>query len=143
MRKIDTASYSAKQPYQVKPEEVDLGVLPPITKPKKKKDPLPRSGGPKRKREQKKESVHADMHAHMHAYMQSVLAQRATWAFSFRYPPELLEKLETMLDQIKEKYKTKLAKNTVAVTAMAFLLKDFETNGEESILYKELVKTTR
>ena len=143
MRKVDTASYSAKQPRRVKPEKVDLGELPPIEKPKKEKPLLPRATEQKKKRGPANESVHADMHARMHAYMHSVLNQRATWSYSFRYPPELLEKLEEVLDQIKERYKTKLPKNQAGVAALAFLLRDFEINGEDSLLYKLLVKRTR
>jgi hypothetical protein len=92
----------------------------------------------------KTERMHASMHTNKHAsmqpYMRAVLDEKATYSFAFRYPPDLLEKLEDVLHHVRKRHKVKLTKNSVAVTAMAFLLWDFETNAKKSILYRLLVK---
>jgi hypothetical protein len=72
--------------------------------------------------------------------MHATINEKATNSFAFRYPPEVLEKLEDVLHEIKKQHRRKLTKNVVAVAAMAFLLSDFEANGEESVLYQLLVE---
>ena len=76
------------------------------------------------------------MQASMHAYLNEKVDDIAT----FRYPVDLLEKLEDVIHQVRKEHQRKVTKQAVAVAALAFLLTDFETFGEESMLYRLLVK---
>ena len=76
----------------------------------------------------------------MQATMRALLNEKATKAATFRYPLELLEKLEDALHTARKGYRHKLTKNEVAVTALLFLLLDFETYGRESVLYQVLIE---
>ena len=80
-----------------------------------------------------------EKHARMRAYVQTVLNERAPYSYTFRYPPSLLEKLESTLDYIQRRFRRKLHKNAIPVLALAYLLWDFEANDTDSLLYKELV----
>ena len=84
----------------------------------------------------KQTSKHESMQAIMHAYLNEKVDDIAT----FRYPVELLEKLEDIIHQVRKDHHRKVTKQAVAVAALAFLLTDFETFGEESMLYRLLVK---
>jgi hypothetical protein len=54
-----------------------------------------------------------------------------------------LDKLEDVLHGIKKQHRRKLTKNVVAVAALAFILSDFETYGEESMLYQLLIQENK
>ena len=88
-------------------------------------------------------SKQASLQTSMQAYMQTTISEKATYAFTFRYPPELLDKLEDVLHGIKKQHRRKLTKNVVAVAALAFILSDFETYGEESMLYQLLIQENK
>ena len=77
------------------------------------------------------------MQAIMHAYLNEKVDDIAT----FRYPVDLLEKLEDVIHQVRKDHHRKVTKQAVAVAALAFLLTDFETFGEESMLYRLLIKS--
>ena len=95
----------------------------------------------KHKHEKKvRASVHARKHVSMQVYMRAIIEDKATNSFTFRYPPEVLNKLEEIIHQVWGKHSVKLTKNSIAVTGLGYLLWDFEENGNESILYKLLVK---
>ena len=100
---------------------------------------------PSKPHEEKKvhASVHARKHVSMQAYMRAIIEDKATNSFTFRYPPEVLNKLEEIIHQVWGKHKVKLTKNSMAVTGLAYLLWDFEENGKVSILYKLLVKRSK
>lgn len=83
----------------------------------------------------------ASLQANMQTSMQAFLRERASYTVAFRYPPELVEKLEDTLHLIKKQHKAKLTKNSVAVAAMVFLLTDYELNGAKSMLYQLLIET--
>jgi hypothetical protein len=72
--------------------------------------------------------------------MQSLLSEKATKPATFRYPLDLLEKLEDVLHVARKEYRRKLTKNEIAVAALLFLLLDFEAYGQESVLYQLLIK---
>lgn len=75
----------------------------------------------------------------MHTYIQQYLNEKATQGFTFRYPPQLLEELEDVIYEIRKKHHQKLPKNMIAVLALAFVMKDYVENGEDSILYRALL----
>ena len=88
-------------------------------------------------------SVRARKHVSMQAYMRAIIEDKATNSFTFRYPPEVLNKLEEIIHKVWGKHRVKLTKNSMAVIGLAYLLWDFEENGKVSILYKLLVKKTK
>ena len=72
--------------------------------------------------------------------MLALLQEKATYGFTFRYPPDLMDLLEDVLHTLKKRHKVKVTKNAVAVAAFVFLLSDYETYGEESVLFQMLIK---
>lgn len=78
-------------------------------------------------------------HVTMRAYLEKLLTERASHSFTFRYPPDLLEELEDVVYEIKKKHRKRLPKNVVAVLALAYILKDYVENGDESVFYKILI----
>ena len=76
----------------------------------------------------------------MQANMQSLLNEKATKPATFRFPLDLLEKLEDTVHVVRKDYRKKLTRKEMAVAALLFLLTDFETYGRESILYLLLIK---
>lgn len=120
------------------------------TQPKKDvpvQSPTPKKKVAQKTNKSKEKKVHASVHARKHvsmqAYMRAIIEDKATNSFTFRYPPEVLHKLEEIIHQVWGKHKIKLTKNSMAVTGLAYLLWDFEENGRESILYKLLVKKAK
>ena len=113
----------------------------PVQSPNPKKKDIKKPTKPKEKK--MRASVHARKHVSMHAYMRAIIEDKATNSFAFRYPPDVLNKLEETIHQVWGKHKIKLTKNSIAVMAMAYLLWDFEENGKESILFKMLVKRVK
>jgi hypothetical protein len=101
---------------------------------------------------QEVESIHASMqanklasklaskHVDLHDHMLTLLEEKATYGYTFRYPPQLLEMLEDLLPTIRQRHQVKLTKNAIAVAAIVFLLSDYETFGEESVLYQLLIE---
>jgi hypothetical protein len=63
---------------------------------------------------------------------------KATNAATFRFPPDLLEKLAEIEYQLHKSYKMKTTKNMIVVGALALLLLEFEENAMESNLYQFL-----
>ncbi len=85
---------------------------------------------------------HASKHVDLHDQMLALLAEKATNGYTFRYPPQLLEMLEDLLPAIRKRHQVKLTKNAIAVAAIVFLLSDYETFSEESVLYQLLIEPT-
>ena len=76
----------------------------------------------------------------MQANVQAYLSEKVDDIATFRYPVDLLEKLEDVIHQVRKQHHRKVTKQAVAVAALAFLLTDFEEYGEESVLYQLLIK---
>jgi len=74
------------------------------------------------------------------AFLQSCIDMKAVSTASFRYPQELLDQLEEVLYDLKKQHKKKVTKNALLITALAYLLWDFEQHGETSVLYQNLIK---
>ena len=68
------------------------------------------------------------------------LQEKPTLACTFRYPPDLVEAIEDMLHEVKKKYRVKLTKNTIGVTAIVCLLADYENAGDDSMLHRLLIE---
>ena len=85
-------------------------------------------------------SLQTRKHASMQANVQAYLNEKVDDAATFRYPVDLLEKLEDVIHQIRKQHHRKVTKQAVAVAALAFLLTDFEEYGEESVLYQLLIE---
>ena len=85
-------------------------------------------------------SLQASKQTSLQGSMQAMLGEKAINAATFRYPAELLEDLEDTLHVIRKKHRRKLTKNEIAVAALLFLLSDFETYGQESVLYQLLIE---
>ena len=51
-----------------------------------------------------------------------------------------MEKLTDLLHKIRKERHRKLTQNAVAVASLTFLLADYEIYGEESMLYRLLIK---
>lgn len=63
---------------------------------------------------------------------------KATNAATFRFPPDLLEKLEEIEYRLRKDHKIKATKNIIVVGALAMLLCEFEEKAAESSLYQFL-----
>ncbi len=88
----------------------------------------------------KRASKRANKHVNLHDQTLALLAEKATYGFTFRYPPELFDLLEDILHTIRKRHKVKLTKNAIAVAAIVFLLSDYDAFGEESVLYQLLIE---
>jgi hypothetical protein len=65
---------------------------------------------------------------------------KATNAATFRFPPDLLEKLAEIEYQLHKSHKIKTTKNMIVVGALALLLYEFEGKATESNLYQFLIR---
>jgi hypothetical protein len=72
--------------------------------------------------------------------VQSALEMKSTTNTSFRYPQELLDRLEEVTFTIRKRYKKRVTKNAILIAALASCLFEFDEEGENSVLFKELVK---
>jgi hypothetical protein len=59
---------------------------------------------------------------------------------TFRLPPELIEVVDMLPFQIKMAHKVKTSKKSIVALALAYVIWDYEKNGEESLLYKNLIR---
>lgn len=71
-------------------------------------------------------------------FIRPYLALKAAHTVSFRYPAELLERLEEMQYKMKKQYGMKVTKNAILVAALAHIIWDFEQHGEASFLCRQL-----
>ena len=92
------------------------------------------------KKANKQTSLQTRKHASMQANVQAYLSEKVDDIATYRYPVDLLEKLEDVIHQARKQHHRKVTKQAVAVAALAFLLTDFEEYGEESVLYQLLIK---
>ena len=68
------------------------------------------------------------------------LEMKAAVHTTFRYPQDLLDKLDEAQYQVWRRYKKKITKNAILVAALAYFLGHFEAKGKESELHKELIE---
>jgi hypothetical protein len=80
----------------------------------------------------------ASKQASLLAKMRDLGRLKATNAATFRFPPDLLEKLEEIEYRLRKDHKIKATKNIIVVGALAMLLCEFEENATESSLYQFL-----
>jgi hypothetical protein len=73
------------------------------------------------------------------AFLRSQLEVKPNSVVSFRYPEDLLDRLEQIQYAVRQQSRKKLTKNAILIAALAFLLWDYEQHDQESILYKHLV----
>lgn len=71
-------------------------------------------------------------------FIRTYLEPKPVTHTTFRYPVELLERLDELQYRVKRAYKTKVTKTSVLVTALAYIIWDFEQNGRDSVLYKAM-----
>ena len=71
-------------------------------------------------------------------FLQGWLEMKASDTTSFRYPSELLERLNEVQYQLKSRHKAKVTKNDILIAALAYVVWDFEQNGQDSILVESL-----
>jgi len=71
-------------------------------------------------------------------FLRNWLDMKAAETTSFRYPPELLEKLNEVQYQLKSRHKAKATKNAILIAALAYIVWDFEKQGSDSILVDSL-----
>lgn len=64
---------------------------------------------------------------------------KATNAATFRFPAELLDKLEEVEYRFRQEHKLKTTKNAIVVGSLAFLLVEYEEKKTQSILYRYLM----
>ncbi len=76
-------------------------------------------------------------------FLKPFLEMRSAGMVSFRYPLDLMDEMAEAQYQILKRYKVKLTKNAILVEALAFVLWDYEQNGEESLLYTYMIKSRR
>jgi hypothetical protein len=88
--------------------------------------------------ESKQASNIASKQASLLAKMRGLGRLKATNAATFRFPPDLLEKLEEIEYRLRKDHKIKATKNIIVVGALAMLLCEFEENATESSLYQFL-----
>jgi hypothetical protein len=81
----------------------------------------------------------ANKQASLLAKMKEMGRLKATNAATFRFPPDLLEKLEEIEYQLRKEHKIKATKNIIVVGALAMLLYEFEDKATESSLYQYLM----
>jgi len=81
----------------------------------------------------------ASKQANLLAKMKEMGRLKATNAATFRFPPDLLEKLEEIEYQLRKEHKIKATKNVIVVGALAMLLYEFEDKATESNLYRYLM----
>jgi len=80
----------------------------------------------------------ASKQASLLAKLQELRHLKASNAATFRFPLEILEKLEEIEFHIRKTYKIKVTKNTIVVAALALLLFEFDDHQLDSSLYKYL-----
>jgi hypothetical protein len=87
----------------------------------------------------KQPTKRASVYRTMQVYIEQCLEEKATQGFTFRYPPQLLEELEDVIYEVRKQHRHKLAKNAIAVLALAYVIKDYLDNGEDSVFYRMLL----
>ena len=70
-----------------------------------------------------------------------ILRQKPLETQGVRFPSELVELMEDVINDIRKKYKQRLNKQEICVTAVSDLLVEYQEKGESSSLYKYLLKS--
>ncbi|MBZ0320115.1 MAG: hypothetical protein K8L91_27125 [Anaerolineae bacterium] len=78
--------------------------------------------------------------ARMQDFIGTLLALKNTKNTNFRYPPELLEKIDDLEYEVKKRTGKKLKTTDILVCAVGYLIWDYEQHGADSILERNLVK---
>ncbi len=126
MRKPRPEDYSSHPPHR-QPDPVNMDGLVPLSA-----KPLPLSPS---NTDAEKDS---EMFASLFALMKTIGQMKATNAATFRFPPELLERLEEVEYNLRKEHKIRATKNALVVAALAYLLAEHEQQGRASILYQYL-----
>ncbi|MBZ0317879.1 MAG: hypothetical protein K8L91_15770 [Anaerolineae bacterium] len=79
--------------------------------------------------------------ARMQDFIGTLLALKNTKNTNFRYPPELLEKIDDLEYEVKKRTGKKLKTTDVLVCAVGYLIWDYEQHGTDSILERNLVQS--
>jgi hypothetical protein len=74
------------------------------------------------------------------ACVQMALETKAAKKESFRFPEELMEVLDDLPHEIKKTYGKRISKTAVFVAAFAAYLWEFKHQGQDSLLYKQLIE---
>jgi hypothetical protein len=107
-----------------------------------KPEPYPQqeaSATPPSKQVNKQTSTLVNMFTSKQVYITKYLSEKAYRTASWRVPQEIVDKFEEMYYLAKSKYRSDVKRYELIVAALALFLWDFETNGEESDLYKLLI----
>ncbi len=111
--------------------------------PPKRKKPSMQESKIARKKSRKQGRLKESKKESFVSFIQPYLDLKASNTVSFRYPDDLLEKLEEAQYTIKKRYSLKVTKNSILVAALAHVIWDFEQFGKESFLYKQLIDRRR
>ncbi len=79
--------------------------------------------------------------ARMQDFIGTLLALKNTKNTNFRYPPELLEKIDDLEYEVKKRTGKKLKTTDILVCAVGYLIWDYEQHGADSILERNLVQS--
>jgi hypothetical protein len=72
--------------------------------------------------------------------VQMALDTKAAKKESFRFPEELMEVLEDLPYEIKKTYGKRITKTAIFVAAFTSYLWEFKHQGQDSLLYKQLIE---
>lgn len=92
-----------------------------------------------RKNESKHERMRESGPANFPVFLRPLLEMKAVRPLSFRYPHELIEQIEEIKYAIRKRHGKKVTKNAILITALAFILWDYEQHGKDSTLFKNIV----
>jgi hypothetical protein len=85
-------------------------------------------------------SILSSKNARMQDFVAAFLAMKNTKNTNFRYPPELLEKIEDLEYEVKKRTGKKLKTTDILVCAVGYLIWDYEQHGADSIVERLLVE---
>ncbi len=143
---LEAAKHQAEEKQQPAPSSRD-SVASPVVIPEKPIEAEQVSGTEKQpanitvsKHANKKTSKLVNLSTSKHVYINKYLSEKAYRTASWRVPQEVVDKFEEMYHLAKYKYRSDVKRYELIVAALALFLWDFETNGEESDLYKLLIK---
>jgi hypothetical protein len=140
MRKIDTASYSAKKSGRIKPEKVDLGPLPPLEIPETQQSPKK-----KRKQPGNRDTMKPSNHDTTVSWYHDTIIERVRKAVkdfgkeaaTHRFTVEEKKAIADIIYSYKNRG-IRTSENEIARIAVNFIVEDYRENGENSVLDKAL-----
>ena len=85
----------------------------------------------------------ADMSASRHMnwpdFWKQYLDDKGAAKETYRLPPELIDLIDNLPFQIKMTHRVKISKKALVALALSYLVWDYEKNGNESLLFKNLI----